>query len=229
MPLRAIAPHLFTTRGISVSRANDDPAVAAVAASLGVTPANVVQVHQVHGCAVLVAGTAGAPPADCEADVLVTDDPARAVAVRVADCAPILIGDRRRRAVAAVHAGWRGTAGGAAQAGVRALRDAFGSDPTDLVAAIGPLIRACCYEVGPETRAQFVQRTADQWFLPGRGDRLQLDVAKANRDQLEAAGVPRDSIHDSGLCTACHRDTFHSYRKDGSHAGRMMGIIRPAG
>jgi YfiH family protein len=148
--------------------------------------------------------------------------------VRVADCAPILIADARRAVVAAVHAGWRGTAAGVAGAAVTALEREFGCAARNLIAAIGPLIRVCCYEVGLSTRQAFTQREADRWFSPGRGDRLQLDVAAACRDQLEAAGVPRDQIHDSGLCTACHLDTFFSYRKEGSGAGRLFAGIRPA-
>jgi hypothetical protein len=222
-----VAPHLFTTRALSVSRDPDDEALARVAASVGLTPAEVVQVHQVHGCRVLAVRPGAGMPSDFEGDVLVSDDPGRAVGVRVADCAPVLIGDRKRRVVAAVHAGWRGTAARAAVAGVIALQRVFGSDPADLVAAIGPLIRECCYEVGPSTREAFHEAGAGRWFSPGRGDRLQLNVAAANRDQLEAAGVPRDNIHDSGLCTACRLDTFFSYRTEGQNAGRMLAVIRP--
>jgi YfiH family protein len=166
-------------------------------------------------------------PRDVEADALLTDDGRRAVAVRVADCAPILIASASRRAVAAVHAGWRGTAARVVASAVTALELEFGCRPEDLVVAIGPLIRACCYEVGPSTRQVFVGPEADRWFLPGRQDRLQLDVARANRDQLQAAGVLDAHIYDSGLCTACHPGAFYSYRKEGAVAGRLMGIIRP--
>ncbi len=223
----ALAPHLFTSRAAGVARDPADPAVAHVAASLGLTPAGIVQVHQVHGCQVVAVRRGAAAPSGVEGDVLVSDDPGRAVGVRVADCAPILIADRTGRAVAAVHAGWRGTAARAAVAAVAALQRVFGSDPADLVVAIGPLIRACCYEVGPLVREAFAGRQAAGWFSPGRGDRQQFDVAAANRDQLASAGVPRDQIHDSGLCTACRLDAFYSYRKEGTQAGRMMGAIRP--
>jgi YfiH family protein len=163
--------------------------------------------------------------------VVATDDPLRGVAVRVADCAPILIGDRHGRAVAAVHAGWRGTAARAAQAGVEALRARAAIEPSDLNVAIGPSIRACCYEVGPELREAFSAAGHDdaaigRWFTRGKGDRWQLDVPRANRDQLEAAGVPAAQIFDSGLCTACHPDVFHSYRRTGRATGRMIGVIR---
>lgn len=227
-PLLAVAPHLFTSGAISVSRHPDDHATAAVAASLRLTPSAIVQVHQVHGAGVLVVRRGSSVTGTLEGDVLVGNDSGRAVGVRVADCAPILIADRTGIAVAAVHAGWRGTAAGAVGAAVAALAVEFGCAPVDLVSAIGPLIRACCYEVGPSTREAFQQPGADRWFSRGRADRLQLDVAAANRDQLEAAGVPPGQIFDSGLCTACHPGVFHSYRRQGGQAGRLFGLIRRA-
>jgi hypothetical protein len=204
-----------------------DQALVAVARSLGLTSSRVVQVQQVHGSRTIAVRPGMAVPNDVEADALMTDDATRAVAVRVADCASILIAGRAGSVVAAVHAGWRGTAARAVTACVRALGDEFGCDPQDLLVAIGPLIRACCYEVGPSTREAFIGPETDRWFSPGRGDRLQFDVARANRDQLEAAGVLESRIYDSGLCTACHVEAFYSYRKEGPGAGRLMGIIRP--
>ena len=194
------------------------------------TPARVVQVHQVHGTHVVVAGRDVEPHA--EADILLSDDPETAVAVRIADCAPVLIADRQGRHVAAVHAGWRGTAACAVARAVRALGDAFGVQPNDLLAAIGPTIGACCYEVGSRTRAAFAaaahgQAALARWFSPGKGDRWQLNVPLANRDQLEAAGVPDRSVFDAGLCTACHAGAFFSYRREGNAAGRLLGIIAP--
>ena len=185
-----------------------------------------LQVHQVHGRDVIVHPQANPDPS---ADGLMTDDPGCAVAVRVADCAALLIADRRQPVVAAVHAGWRGTASGIAGAAIEALRARYGSQPRELLVAIGPSIRQCCYEVGPEVRQQFaasghVGAHLERWFSPGTGDRWMLDVPRANRDQLETAGVPPDQIFDSGLCTSCYPEVFHSYRKSGG-AGRMMGVI----
>jgi YfiH family protein len=167
-----------------------------------------------------------------EADAVVSRDPTRLLTVRVADCVPLLIADRRTGAVAAVHAGWRGTASRIAPAVVGRMHDEFGTAPEDIVAAIGPSIRACCYEVGPELVDAFREAGASDreladWFSPrGASDRLVLDVARATRDQLAAAGVPDARILDSGLCTCCHRDLFHSYRRDQGLAGRMVGFIR---
>jgi hypothetical protein len=154
--------------------------------------------------------------------------------------------------VAAVHAGWRGTAADAARSAVEALAHHFGSAPEHLVAAIGPSIGPCCYRVGQDVRAAFEAAGArdgsiDAWFsetpagsalrgVPGTdpsasggGPALFLDTWRANADQLRRAGVPAGQIHVSRVCTSCHRDTFHSYRVDGERAGRMVGIIRPRG
>ena len=159
------------------------------------------------------------------------EDPSVAIGARVADCAPILIGDARTGVVAAVHAGWRGTVQRASAAGVRALSDAFGSGPADLIAAIGPCLGTCCGEVGPDVPQAFRAAGHDasdleRWCAPGAADRFQLDLAGANRDQLIAAGVRRDRIHVSGLCTRSHPEVFHSYRAAGPNAGRMVGAIR---
>ena len=144
--LDPVAPHLFSTRQLELSSAAH---TAALTASVGAS--RLVQVNQVHGRAHLVV-TAGQPVPDArpEADIIVSNAPDAAVAVRAADCVPVLIADRATGAVAAVHAGWRGTCAGASPAAVSALRAEFGSRPEDLVAAIGPSIGVCCYEVGPD-------------------------------------------------------------------------------
>jgi polyphenol oxidase len=172
-----------------------------------------------------------------EADVLVSNDPRVAIAVRAADCVPILIGDRRREAVAAVHAGWRGTVARAVVAGLDALTREFGSRPDDLVAAIGPSICSECYEVGTELVDAFAaagheRYLIDRWFIsppPRKGSHerpgLRLDVAAANRDQLILAGVPEGQIHLSGLCTAMHLEWLPSYRAEKEKAGRIAAAI----
>ena len=170
-----------------------------------------------------------------EADAFVSDRADVAVAVRVADCVPLLMADRARGVVAAVHAGWRGTAARAAVAALDALDREFGTKPADVVVAIGPSIGPCCYEVGSELVDAFAaagheRHLIDRWFLapaPPRGSRerpkLRLDVAGANRDQLILAGVPEEHIHSSGLCTAMHLDVLTSYRAEKENAGRLAG------
>ena len=229
-PLVAVADHFFTVASLELR--DDRHEWESVAREIGVDVERVLLVRQVHGATVTVARRARSSAwTRPEADVIISDDPTSAIAVRVADCAPVLLGDRRIGVVSAAHAGWRGTAQGAAAAAVRAMRESFGSDPADLVAAIGPCLGACCGQVGPEVVAAFRDAghpavSLARWFTAGTGDRSYLDLPLANRDQVEAAGVPASQIHVAGLCTKSFADVFHSYRAAGAGAGRMIGIIR---
>lgn len=148
-----------------------------------------------------------------EGDALLENTPGAAVAVKTADCVPVLLADERLRAVAAVHAGWRGTAAAIARHAVAAMHARFGTRPEDLHAAIGPAIGACCYEVGAEV--------AEQFGLQGR---VHLDLAALNRQQLLEAGIRADRIYNSGLCTRCLAHDFHSFRRDREAAGRMYSF-----
>jgi len=229
-PLADIADHFFTTANLELRDSRDE--WNAVARGMGIQFDRVLLLRQVHGAHVAVSKRRDyAPGPRPEADAAVTDDPTIAIGVRVADCAPVLIGDRRQQVVGAAHAGWRGTVQGAAIAAVRGMQNQFGSRPHDLVAAIGPCLGACCGEVGPEVIEMFRDAGHDsqllgRWFTAGRGDRLQLDLALANHDQLADAGVPTSQIHVAGLCTKSFPDVFHSYRVRRERAGRMVGIIR---
>lgn len=245
VPLEPIADHLFTTRELPLGLGqSDDDSWARVADAVGVPAGRLRHVRQVHGATVIVHRRSFLPPrvdlarsvpgARPEGDVLVSDDPSIALAVQVADCAPILIGDPRTKAVAAVHAGWRGTAARAVRAALRALAVEFDARPADLVAAIGPSIGPCCYQVGPELPGAFEaaghsRRDVERWFShhddepPG----LRLDLWQASRDQLVAEGVDPVHVHVSGLCTVTRADLFCSYRRAGAAAGRMTAVIRP--
>jgi YfiH family protein len=168
--------------------------------------------NQIHSTRALVAdrteGCVG------EGDALLTGEPGVAVSIRTADCLPILVVDIHHRVVAAVHAGWRGTAGGVVVETLRRMRQEFGTQPTDVVAAIGPGIGKCCYEVGEEVARQFGLTHA------GR-----IDLAAENARQLGREGVPSSSISVAGICTFC--DTrFHSWRRDRERAGRMVSYVR---
>lgn len=162
------------------------------------------QATQVHGDAVVEAGL----PADTPADALVASKRGDAVGVRVADCVPILLAADDGR-VAAVHAGWRGVANGIIGKAAAMIRPRL--------AAVGPHIGPCCFEVGPEVAARigFVDRVA--------GDRSYLDLRAAVHAQLRAAGV--ETIDDVGECTKCHPDAYHSFRRDAEASGRMIGVI----
>jgi YfiH family protein len=148
-----------------------------------------------------------------EGDALLENTPGAVVAVKTADCIPILLVDSRRRAVAAVHAGWRGAAARIAPHAVAAMQSRFASDPADLDAAIGPGIGPCCYQVGPEVAAQF----------GGQGGG-HLDLPAINRRQLAESGIPERHIYVSGLCTMCRAEEFHSFRRDKEAAGRMFSF-----
>jgi YfiH family protein len=180
-----------------------------------------------------------------------TDEPGVLLGVQTADCIPVLVADRKRRAVAAFHAGWRGTAARIVECGIGRMRLEFGSRPEDLVAAIGPGIGPCCYAVGEEVLSQFVSQFAyfmdlfrevydsdavrakyPMLFLsqraPGHsatGPSLHLDLVEANRRQLVDAGLKPRAIKLVGGCTSCQPELFFSHRASQGHAGRMLSVI----
>ncbi|MGH9660897.1 MAG: polyphenol oxidase family protein, partial [Bryobacteraceae bacterium] len=149
-----------------------------------------------------------------DGDALITSTAGVRVAVRTADCVPILLVDPVRRAIAAVHAGWRGTVAGIAAKTVRAMTARFGTRGADLHAALGPGIGECCFEVGPEVAVQF-----------GRHGRVHVDLYEHLSRQLLAEAVPAQSIYTSRLCSVCSGSGFHSYRRDGNSAGRMLNFV----
>lgn len=158
-----------------------------------------------------------------QADALVTATPGVWVAIRTADCVPVLIADERLRAVAAVHAGWRGTAANIVAAAIEKLNKEFGSTPENLRAAIGPAICGKCYQVSAEVAAQF-----QAWF-PERTDldrQTEIDLPEANRRQLLAAGISPERISAGAPCTWELADDFFSYRRAPGERGRMVAAIR---
>ena len=173
--------------------------------------ANLATVKQIHSAICVAAeGRCGVLG---EGDALLEDQPGSAIAIKTADCIPILLVDQRHRAVAAVHAGWRGTVARIAARAVEAMRQRFGAEPRDLHAAIGPGIGKCCYEVGAEVAAEFGER-----------GRTHISLPDANRSQLLEAGVTPERIYASNLCTMCLAEEFHSFRRDGEAAGRLYSF-----
>lgn len=212
-----------------------------------------VSLRQVHSD--LIHLVDGLPDQILAGDGLVTDTPELVIAVQTADCLPIIVADRKRRAVGVFHAGWRGTVKRIAEKGVGEMRKHFGSDPRNLVAAIGPGVQSCCYDVGEEVRTKFeaqfayaaklfcevkesdpVREKYPLLFLtaraPGHSElpaKIFLDLVEANRRQLLGAGLPAKNIDTAGSCTACHPELLFSYRAEKGVTGRMMGAagIRP--
>jgi len=243
-PLAAVARHCFSTRELELEGARADGATRwqDVADALGVEIESLVRMRQVHSAVVFEAGKTNRDPfsqADGEkgsrfdfrswpeADIAVTANPSVAVSVRAADCVPILLADCQSGAVAAVHAGWKGTAAGAAIVAVRTLTARFGTNPEDVIAAVGPSIGPCCYEVGRDLVSHFsAHPEASTWFT--RDARPHLDLWRATRDQLARAGVRPQQVHVCGLCTFDHPALLHSYRRDGRNAGRLVAGIRSA-
>ena len=230
-PLDLVARHGFTSRQLGLRPGGSAPAGwVSATASVGCQVSQLARVRQVHGAAVRVvrASDVEAPPP--EADAIITNASGTAVAVVAADCVPVLLADSLTGVVGAVHAGWRGTAANAVGAAVAAMTREFGVRPGAIVAAIGPSIGACCYEVGDELLTAFIaagHRAADcaAWFRRDRGGRLRLDLWQANADLLARTGVPGGQVHVAGLCSKTHVSVLESFRVEGNRAGRMAAIV----
>ncbi len=241
-----ISRHGFTTRHEGVSRPpynslnlgtntldsphNVQGNRSLLARAFGTRVEKLVTVTQVHGTDLLVID---APNPDfahflkLECDGIVTNQPGVMIGICVADCAPILLLDPSVRAVAALHAGWKGTAEGIAKKGVEALVSLFGSNPADILAAVGPSIGRCCYEVDAPVKNAFSGQGGcwGDYAVATEDGRWQLDLSLANVHQLLEAGVQRDNIETTELCVSCEKDTFFSYRRDKGETGRQMGFI----
>lgn len=260
--------HAFSTRPGGVSTcyggktlnlgltSEDDPSrvehnrqVLLVAANSSLEDWSLVQLKQIHSA--IVHRVDKMPGESPSGDGLITNAPGLLLAIKTADCVPVLVADVKRRVVGAFHAGWRGTAARIVEKGIGEMRRQFGSQPRDLRAAIGPCIRRCCYSVGPEVRAEFQSQFcyADELFeevfdsnaihirypmlflnqrAPGHGDlgpEVHLDLVKANQHQLEDAGVSSHDISVIEGCTACDTKRFFSHRGEFGKTGRMMAVI----
>jgi len=215
-------------------------------ATLGAEKLALSPLKQIHSDAIRL--FSAAPALACKGDASVTNSPCLLLAVQTADCVPILLVDPQKHAVAAIHAGWKGTLARITEKAVGRMRLEFGSKPGDLLAALGPAIGPCCYEVGADFVTKFTAQFADaseyfdeprtgdepnplQWLSmapPGHQPpprNVHLDLPKANRAQLFAAGLRLQNIFPSGLCTACHTDLFFSHRRESALTGRLMSVI----
>jgi polyphenol oxidase len=212
-------------------------------------PWPLTQLRQIHSSIVHRLDDASSDPPT--GDGVITGTPGLLLAIKTADCTPVLVVDAKRRVVGAFHAGWRGTAARVVEKGIGEMRRQFGSDPRDLRAAIGPCIRKCCYIVGPEVEAKFESQFsyARELFheefnsnslhvrypllflnqrAPGHGDpasETNLDLVEANRRQLQDAGIADEQIEIVEGCTACDTARFFSHRAEFGKTGRMMAAI----
>jgi hypothetical protein len=228
--LEGHAQHLFTSRQLALP---GDEAWRAALASVGSTPDRLMRVKQVHGNVVRLLER-GRVSKDAhtqrpDGDAIVSNAPGLALAVMVADCVTILLFDPSTASAAAIHAGWRGTCARVAPAAIAAMQREFGTNPADLIAAIGPSVGPDDYQVGESLMASFLdaghpQAAVDAWFVR-RSGQLFLDLWAANRQQLIDAGVGADHISLCGLSTVAHPGVFDSYRVDGERAGRMAALI----
>lgn len=219
----------FATLNVGHNVGDDETAVAEnharIYAYLGLTADRVVSPHQVHGNRVAVVMDSDAGRVIPNADGLVTAAPGVALLLRFADCQSILLYDPVHQAIGLIHAGWRGVAQGIARRAVEAMREAFGTHPPELIAALGPAIGPCCYSVGHNVAAAMGYALSD-WdrvmALQGENE-WRFDLSAANHQQLTDEGVQK--IEDAQLCTACHQDEFYSHRGDNGRTGRFAVVI----
>lgn len=198
--------------------------------AFGIPQEMLVTVRQVHGSDILVIDE---PNEDfshflsVESDAIITNQPGVMIGVCVADCAPILLLDPEKRIIAAVHAGWQGTAARLVSKTVAGMESLFGCRPDNLQAAIGPCISSCCYEVDAPVRQAFEQSGVrwDSCTVPAGEGKWRLDLASANRQLLRSSGVPESAIQMSEMCVSCQKEFFFSYRRDNGLTGRQMGFI----
>lgn len=198
------------------------------AAALGVSPGSFVFSDQVHGVRLRRVSAENRLQPVLETDGLLTDTPGITLATVYADCQAVLLYDPVRQAVGMAHAGWRGAAQGIGPLLVQAMTAHFGSRPGDLLAALGPAIGPCCFEVGPEVPAAFEAHgvlKADRRWLIETGGKPRLDLWHINRLLLQEAGVPASAIAVAGLCTCCHPELFFSHRRDRGDTGRMAALM----
>lgn len=186
--------------------------------------------EQVHGAQVAVVtrqdkgrGAFGLDDVLAGVDALVTDVPGIVLFALFADCVPVFLFDPRRRVVGLAHAGWKGTSAGIAARTLETMAEAFGSRPEDCLAAIGPSIGPCCYEVGDDVAARFA--ALDPALVSSHGRSLRVDLWSANAKQLLEAGIPPEHITAARLCTSCLHEIFFSHRAQGGRAGRMAAFI----
>lgn len=220
---------VFQSLNVGHHIGDDDQAVEAnhklIFQTLGIQAQRVVTARQVHGAQVAIIGTAQWGTIVPETDSLISAERGTALLLRFADCVPLMLYDPVRHAFALVHVGWRGLLASVVPHTLSTLQRAFGCNPHDIFAGIGPAIGPCCYEVGPDVVAQVKQTFGEGNNLLQRqpSGATHFDLPGAVRHQLQEHGVKQ--IEDSGLCTSCHTDEFFSYRAEHGHTGRFAAVL----
>lgn len=231
----ALLPHAMTTRHVEGSGRSGDAdallhsAAASILASVNLDVRRVAFARQAHGATI---AEATAPGSVGEADVILSAAPGQPLAIFTADCLPVVLYEPGRGRLALVHAGWRGTVAGVSARAVAGMAQG-GADPARVVAAIGPSIGPCCYEVeamvvGPLLRAypwaeRWLRRVGPVDARPGEPtDRWMLDLWGVNETQLALAGVTELNVYNTRFCTACHTDLLYSYRRGAR--GRLVTV-----
>jgi YfiH family protein len=211
------------------SRANVEENRRRFLSALSLAPDCLTTVAQIHSAEFhIIKTTADQWNPNTRGDALVTAEQGVALAVQVADCFPVLISDPHTGAIAAVHAGWRGTLARILRRTLEGMQRSLGVDPDNVIVAYGPGIRSCCLEVGSEVTSMYEAEFPGHRLCvphPDRPEKHLLDLPQALNIQLSEAGVPLANVFDLGLCTRCHPEEFFSYRAEGRRAGRMMGLI----
>ncbi|MBI5057734.1 MAG: peptidoglycan editing factor PgeF [Nitrospirae bacterium] len=159
------------------------------------------------------------------ADAVITDMKGILIGIQVADCVPILLYDKNKKIIGAVHAGWRGTAKQILKGTIAAMTENFHCSAKDISIAIGPSIRQCCYEVGDEVKEDVCKVTGEGNYYLRKNGRYFIDIAAANKIQALSMGIPEQNVWQSNECTFCNPERFHSYRYAKDHAGRQGGFI----
>lgn len=197
-----------------------------IAAALGIPKGRLLTLRQVHGAEVLIYDQhTRALTYPLPYDAVITDKKRIALGISTADCLPILMIDRSKKVIAAIHAGWRGMWRGVVQKTARTMIESFESSPEDILAGIGPAIGPCCYEVGRDVVSLF-QNSSDspREFIQEREGNTYLDLSRAAQLELTQVGIPPENIEAIPLCTACRKDLFYSYRREGK-TGRQLSFI----
>lgn len=194
-----------------------------VSVAFGLSPQAMVCVKQVHGDSVYILDNEDKKGyEEAEADAIITNLKNIVIGILTADCVPVLIYDPIKRASGVSHAGWKGATIGIASKTITAMTETFASNPSDMLAAIGPSIGVCCYNVNADVENEFKKRYIDASIYIKQG---RVDLKGMNLLDLKGAGLKKENISVSNICTSCGNDLFFSYRKDEKITGRQMSFI----